>query len=259
VKEVELEVLGALVVHVLAVDHHPQAQLPLRDEEQVLEAGHAGSQGVPASPVGGQLLERQPGPVADLDGVGAAPGGEQPQHIRLEKRGIHAEFEGQAPAQAAPHGGNQLAQEHGGLLGVVHITRAVLDPQDVAGLRDVGKQGVVAAVLAMMRIKAAKGPGYGGAGAHDGAVDIEREPRNVEPSQRVEHHVLIESHQRPQHLLHESPEPVAHRPRGRHAGQAGEAAHERVAHQVLQMLQPARADVRQHAACSRRGSAIRRT
>src|SRR6059036_244056 len=203
-KEIELEVLRALVLNVFAVDHHPQAEIPLRDDEPVLEARHAGGQGVPVPSLGGQLLERQPAPVAHLDGIGAAPGGEQPQHIRLEKRGIHAEFERDAPPQAAADRVDELAEERGGLLGVVHVAGAILDPQDVAGLLDVGEQRVVAAVLPMVRIEAAKGPGDGGAGAHDGAIDIERDPKNVEARQRVEHELLIEPDQRPQRLLREA-------------------------------------------------------
>jgi hypothetical protein len=211
----------------------------------VLEARHAGRQGVPVPPLGGQLLEGQPAPVAHLDGVGATPGGEQPQHIRREKRGIHTEFKRQAPPQPGPDPVDQLAQERGGLLGVVHVTRAILDPQDVAGLGDVGEQWIVAAVLAMVRIEAAERPRHRGTGADDRAIDIERQPRDVQPGQRVEHEVLVEPDQRPQRLLREAPQPVAHRARRRDARQARDAAHERVADQILQMLQPPGADVRE--------------
>jgi hypothetical protein len=47
------------MLDVLAVDHHPQAEIPLRDGESMLEAHHAGGQSVPVPPLGGQLLERQ--------------------------------------------------------------------------------------------------------------------------------------------------------------------------------------------------------
>src|SRR5438128_6339037 len=42
-EEIELEVLRTLVLNVLAVDHDPQAEVPLRDGESVLEAGYAGA------------------------------------------------------------------------------------------------------------------------------------------------------------------------------------------------------------------------
>jgi hypothetical protein len=127
----------------------------------------------------------------------------------------------------------------------VHVAGPVFDPQDVAGLRDVGEQRVVAAVLAMVRIEAVERPRDGGAGAHDGAIDIEREPQHVQSGECIEHQFLVEPDQEPQCLLREAPQPVAHGTHRRHPSQAREAAHERVAHQVLQMLQPARADVRQ--------------
>src|SRR5216117_2852291 len=152
-EQIELEILGALVLDMLAVDHHAQPEVPWRDDELVLESRHVRRQRVPLPPLGRELFEGQPAPVADLDGVGAAAGREQPQHVALEKRGVHSEFQGQGPAQAGPHGFDQLPQERGRLLGVVHVARAVLESQDVAGLRDVGHQGVVAEILPMVRIE----------------------------------------------------------------------------------------------------------
>jgi hypothetical protein len=97
----------------------------------------------------------------------------------------------------------------------------------------------------IVRHPGAKGPRHRGAGAHDGAVDIEREPRDVEARQRLKHELLVESDQRPQRLLREAPQPVAHGARRRHARQAREAAHEGITPQVLQVLQPPGADIRQ--------------
>jgi hypothetical protein len=68
----------------------------------------------------------------------------------------------------------------------------------VAGLRDVRQQGVVAAVFRVMRVEAAKRPGYRRACPDDSAVDIEGEPRHVQPGQGAEDEVLIELDQRPQ-------------------------------------------------------------
>jgi hypothetical protein len=86
---------------VLAVDHDPQPQVPLRDLQLVLEAGDVGGQRLPLATLGRELLEGQPAPVADFDGVGAPPRGQQAQHVALEKRGVHAEFQGSArPSRA---------------------------------------------------------------------------------------------------------------------------------------------------------------
>jgi len=45
---------------------------------------------MPVAALGGQLVERQPAPIADLDGVAATLGGEQAQHIGVEKGGVRA-------------------------------------------------------------------------------------------------------------------------------------------------------------------------
>src|SRR5206468_13107907 len=85
-EQIELEILRALVGDVLAVDHHAEPEVPLRDVEIVEEAADLGCDGEPALAVGGQLLERQPVPIADLDGVAATPGREQTQ--RSEERRV---------------------------------------------------------------------------------------------------------------------------------------------------------------------------
>src|SRR5713226_8422743 len=97
-EEIELEVLGTLVADVLAVDHHPEVEIPLGDVQGMEEAGDVRGHGEPALPLGGELLERQPAPVADLDGIGTAPGGQQAEHGALAKGRVHAELQGQAAA-----------------------------------------------------------------------------------------------------------------------------------------------------------------
>src|SRR4030095_14466714 len=72
---------------------------------------------------------------------------------------------GRRPAKAPRTPVDQLTEKRGRLLGVVHVARAVLDAQDVAGLRDVGEQRIVTAVLPMVGIEGAKRPGDGNARA----------------------------------------------------------------------------------------------
>jgi hypothetical protein len=50
----------------------------------------------------------------------------------------------------------------------------------VAGLGEMGQQGVVSRVLTMMRIQAAEGPSDRRAGADDPAVDVDGQARQVE-------------------------------------------------------------------------------
>jgi len=80
-EEIELEVLRTLMVDVLAVDHHAEPEVPRGDVEIVEEAGDVRGDGQPVLPSGGQLLEGQPAPVADLDGVGTASGGQEPEDV----------------------------------------------------------------------------------------------------------------------------------------------------------------------------------
>jgi predicted esterase len=47
-EQIQLEVLRTLVADVLAVDHHAEPELPLRDDELVLEAGHVGCESLRA-------------------------------------------------------------------------------------------------------------------------------------------------------------------------------------------------------------------
>jgi hypothetical protein len=91
-EEVELEVFSGLVGHVLAVDHHAQPETPLGNVEVVEEPADVRGDREPALTLSGQLLERQPVPVADLDGVATVARGEQTQHGRLAEGGVHAEF-----------------------------------------------------------------------------------------------------------------------------------------------------------------------
>lgn len=56
-EQIELEILRALVGHVLAVDHHAQAERPLRDDELMLESGHVRGHDLPVPALGGELLE----------------------------------------------------------------------------------------------------------------------------------------------------------------------------------------------------------
>mgnify|MGYP003694065467 CR=1 FL=1 len=53
-----------------------------------------GGHGQPPLALGGELLEGQPVPVADLDGIGTAAGGQQAQHVALEEGRVHAELQG---------------------------------------------------------------------------------------------------------------------------------------------------------------------
>ncbi len=97
----------------------------------------------------------------------------------------------------------------------------------------------------MVGIEPAEGPGDGGPGADDGAIDIERQAGNPQLRQGVEDHVLVELDERAQGVLGEAPKPVAHGARARHARQPAEAADERIAGEIPQVLQAPGPEVQQ--------------
>jgi hypothetical protein len=130
-EEIELEVLRALVGDVLAVNHHAEPEIPLRNAQVVKEAGDVGGHGEPPLPLSGEWLQRQPAPVTDLDRVGTAPSRQQAQDVAPEERGVHPELQGEPPAERGPQAVDHLAQERHALFGVVHVARPILHPQDV--------------------------------------------------------------------------------------------------------------------------------
>src|SRR5713226_5894456 len=107
-EEIELEVLRTLVADVLAVDHHPEVEIPLRDVQGVEEAGDVRRHGEPALPLGGELLQGQPAPVPDLDGIGTAPGSQQAEHGALAAGGRTRS----AGRRSPPAGTRRSARNH---------------------------------------------------------------------------------------------------------------------------------------------------
>ena len=93
----------------------------------------------------------------------------------LEKGRVHAEFQRQRAPQVRANLADQFAHEALRALGVVDVAGAVLEPQDLPGLRQVGKQRVVTGVLGMMRVKAPCGPAHFTTGTDDGAVEVDRQ------------------------------------------------------------------------------------
>ena len=134
-----------LVGDVLPIQDHAEPQVvPLRDDQLRLVPGDAWRDGHPPAARRRDRLERQPTPVPDLDRIATVPGGEQRENPALAEGGVHAKLQRHASAELATEVVDDLPQERDRLLGVVDIARAVLQPEDVAGLRDVGQERVVA-------------------------------------------------------------------------------------------------------------------
>src|SRR6266545_7003594 len=127
----------------------------------------------------------------------------------------------------------------------MHVPGPVLKARDVSCLRDVGEQRVVAGMFPVMGIEAAEGPLDLRARADDGAVDVDRQPREAARGQAFDDKIVIEFHERHERRLRELFEAIAQRASGGEARQASEPRDERIPDQILQMLQAARADVEQ--------------
>src|ERR1700692_2462899 len=131
------------MVNSLAVDHHPQLKSPDRQLKPGLEAIDISSARGPARLGGDQ--RSHPGPLTEghFDRVEATQAGEQLEQILLEKRRVHAEFQRQRAPLARANLADQFAYEALRTLAVVDVAGAVLEPEDLAGLRQVGEQRVV--------------------------------------------------------------------------------------------------------------------
>ena len=70
--------------------------------------------------------------------------------------------------------------------------KRLFEAEDLAGLRDVGDQRVVAQMLAMMRIETPERPLHFGPGADDGAIDVERQPRHPALGEGLDDEIVIE-------------------------------------------------------------------
>ena len=55
------------------------------------------------------------------------------------------------------------------------VAGTVLEPEDLSGLSQMGEQWIVTGRLAVMGVKAARGPGHFSASADHGAVKIDRQ------------------------------------------------------------------------------------
>src|ERR1700676_4279048 len=172
------------MVNSLAVNYDPQLKSPDRQLKLGLEAIDISSDRRPARLGGDQRFH--PGPLTEghFDRVGATPAGEQLEEILLEK---------------------------GRALGVVDVAGAVLEPEDLAGLRQVGEQRVVTGVLGVMRVKAACGPGHFTTGTDDGAVKVDSQTPKTELCDLLIEQFAVEAHQRAQRSLSKLLEPVDYR------------------------------------------------
>src|SRR5262249_27203764 len=102
-EEIELVILGAAMMHPLAVDDHAQLKFPGRQRQAGFAAADIRGNRAPARLCGNQRFD--PGPLTEghLDRIKAARAGEQLEEILLENGRVHAEFQCQRAPQALAH------------------------------------------------------------------------------------------------------------------------------------------------------------
>jgi len=217
------------VLDAASIDHHPQGQPPWGTGDRGFERAEDVGESGPLALGGHPSLEPDPLPEADLDRVLAAPALEQAQDLLLEKRRIHAEFEGHRPPEPLAEVGDERAQKARGAATVVHVAGTIAQVENLARLRQVREQRVVARLLALMGVEPPEGPGDLTAGRDHRAVDIDREPRQPQPAEVRAEQVVVERAQRLHAPLRELLEPIRHRARRREAPQPTEPPHQRAA------------------------------
>src|ERR1700687_4794542 len=195
----------------LAVNHDAQLKSPDRQLKLGLEAIDIASDRRPARLCGDQGFQPGPPTPGYFDRVEAAQAGEQLEEILLEKGRVHAEFQRQRASQARANLADQFAYEALRTLAVVDVAGAVLEPEDLAGLRQVGEQRVVTGVLGVMRVKAPCSPSHFTTGTDDGAVEVDRQTPKTELGDLLIEQFAVEAHQRAQRSLGKPLEPVDHR------------------------------------------------
>src|SRR6202795_4500906 len=126
-----------------AINHDPQLKSPDRQLKPGLEAIDISSDRRPARLGGDQRFHPAPLTEGHFDRVEATQAVEQLEQILLEKGRVHAEFQRQRAPRAGANLADQFAYEALRTLAVVDIAGAVLEPEDLAGLRQVGEQRVV--------------------------------------------------------------------------------------------------------------------
>ena len=158
-----------------SVDDHTERLVPYLEGHLDIEATDFSTDALPPAALFDETGQVKPLPEGHLDREARPFGLEQVENLGVEEGAIHAESEAVGAAHGLLDLGKEIVQEGDGRLAVVDVTRAILHPQDLAGLGEIGRDGVVTGDLTMVGIEAAEGPLDPKAGRDDRAVDIDGE------------------------------------------------------------------------------------
>ena len=116
---------------------------------------------------------------------------ELPNDRVAEEGAIHTDFDDCSWKHAA-HSVDALEDKLPRTTGVVHVAGSVQDIEDLTGLRDGAKQGIVTALTFLFAIEADRRALSMSAGAEHGAIEVERHARGLKGLQAVEDEVTSE-------------------------------------------------------------------
>ena len=241
-EEIELIVLPGLVVDLLPVTSDREGQAPLGDLQDTFKARDAVDHRGPTHSHLDDLTQAKRLPHRHLHGKEAVAADQEGEDFRQEEGRIEAQLQRQGQAELASEIVNEFSEEDEGSFAIVDVAGAVLDPQDLRGLGEVGQDGIVTGHLAVVRIATAEGPGHGQTRRDHRAVDIDRQPAQAQLPDTIGHEPEVEAGKTVQGASFELPKPAAERAFVGQALEPSEALHQRILSQEPNMTQPSTAD-----------------
>ena len=241
IEEIKLEILGGLVKDTLAIHDDALGPLPLRDRERQREAADRPIDPRPLLLARDLLAHPEPFPQRHLDRIAERFSVEKAQDLGIEEGAVEADFETMAVAEAGAQVCQNRTQEAVGVVRVVDVARAIPAPQQMAGLREVGGERVVRAILRVMRVEAALGAFGRSANAEHRAIHVERQAREAERIDGIVRHVAHHRGHGLDHGLRGARHPARHRAIGRQPVNPREAQEDRIVRKHGEMREPASA------------------
>ena len=223
--------------HAFSINHNPQRHTPLLDGQSDLEATHSGGETLPSAARLDDRGEIEPSPKRHLDAITGTASVEQTNDRTQEKGPIHAEIQVVPPLTRFVYLSEEISQERKRGLAIVNIAGAILHSQDLAGLGEIGGDGIVAGDFAVMRIEAPKGSLYGVPRGDDRSIDIDGKRAKRERLHHTADDLGVDRLKPSNRCAGEVPEPTAESTQTRHPGQSTKSLEENIAAKKIEVTQ----------------------
>ena len=223
--------------HAFSINHNPQGHTPLVDGQSDLEATHSRGETLPSAAGFDDRGEMEPSPKRHFDAIAGTATVEQPNDRAQEKGPIHAEIQAVPVMSSFLYLPEEISQERQRGLAVVNIPGAILHPQDLTGLSEIGGDGIVAGNSAAMRIEATKGSLCGMPRGDDRSIDIDGERAKRERLDHTTDHLGIDLLEPSNRCVCEVSKPTAECTKARYPGQSTESLEHNVAAEEVEVTQ----------------------